>query len=341
MSPNRRRFLAPLLLLLALVVAACGTTEETSAVDVPDDVPADAGDDTAGADDGDTRPVTVVDARGEELTLDAPAEKVVALEWMQAENLVALGVMPVGVADIDGYTTWVGTAAPLDDTVADVGTRGEPSLESIIDLAPDLVVMEAGSPDDVITQIEQFAPVIVIQGSNASGNLDQLRSNLTTMASAVGRDAEAADLLTELDATIEEARSALADAGVVADGFAMADGWMQGSAVSIRMFGPGSLMSDLAEAIGLENRWTGEVDEVWGLGTTDVEGLVGLGDLHFFYSAAEDDVFAGALAENPIWASLPFVESGQIYKLQAGTWTFGGPASAELFVDQVVDALAP
>ena len=32
------------------------------------------------------------------------------------------GVMPVGVADVEGYSTWV-TAAPLDDSVTDVGTR--------------------------------------------------------------------------------------------------------------------------------------------------------------------------------------------------------------------------
>ncbi|MEE3922722.1 hypothetical protein V2I01_43180 [Micromonospora sp. BRA006-A] len=35
------------------------------------------------------------------------------------------------------------TAAPLDASVKDVGTRGEPSVDSIVALQPDLVVMEA------------------------------------------------------------------------------------------------------------------------------------------------------------------------------------------------------
>ncbi|MGY6502503.1 MAG: ABC transporter substrate-binding protein [Acidimicrobiales bacterium] len=338
MSTFRRLVVAPALAALLLLLAACGTTEEADS--------GSATTDPTGSDEGSgtdaTGPITVVDARGEEVTLDAPATDVVALEWMQAEVLVTLGVMPVGVADVEGYTTWVGAAAPLDDGVADVGTRAEPSLEAVIDLSPDLVIMEAGASDDQIAQVEQYAPVLVIQGSDASGNLDHMRANVATIATAVGRDAEAEEVLADLDAALADATAALADAGVAGDGFAMADGWMQGSAVSIRMFGEGSLMSDLAEAVGLDNQWDGEVDPMWGLGTTDVEGLVGLGDLHFFYSASgEDDVFAGALATNPIWSALPFAEAGQVHKLQSGTWTFGGPASAELFVDQIVAALAP
>jgi ABC-type Fe3+-hydroxamate transport system substrate-binding protein len=327
MTRHHLRLLAAALL-AALVLGACGTTDDGEA----------AGDDdtTTGGD-----PVTVVDSRGEEIVLpDGPAERVVALEWMQAENAVTLGVMPVGVADVEGYTTWAGTAAPLDDTVGDVGTRGEPSVEAIIDLDPDLILMEAGASDDLVAQLEGLAPVLVIQGSDASANLEQMRSNFETIATAVGKEDVAEEVLAELDTTIEEGAAALEAAGVAGDGFAMADGWMDGSTVSIRMFGPGSLMSDLAEELGLENQWTGEVDEVWGLGTTDVEGLTSLGELHFFYSASDEDVFADGLTGNPIWDALPFVAAGDVHKLDAGTWTFGGPAASQFFVDQVVEALA-
>ena len=47
--------------------------------------------------------------------------------------------MPVGVADVKGYTTWV-TAEKLDDDAKDVGTRGEPSVDAIVALDPDLIV---------------------------------------------------------------------------------------------------------------------------------------------------------------------------------------------------------
>ena len=45
--------------------------------------------------------------------------------------------------------------------------------------------------------------------------------------------------------------------------FAAAHGWSEGGSVAIRMFGEGSLFSDIAEELGLSNAWTGKVDE-WG-----------------------------------------------------------------------------
>lgn len=304
--------------------AACGTTEEP-----------EADDGTTGETAG---PVTVTDARGEEITLDAPAQDVVALEWSEVEDLVTLGVMPVGVADVEGYSTWV-SEAPLDDSVTDVGTRQEPSVDSIVALEPDLVITEERG-NNVIRQLEEYVPVIVLEGSSTADNIGQMRENFTTIATAVGKQDEAAAVLEEFDTTLEEGAQAIEDAGASGQKFAMADGWMQGSSVAIRMFGEGSLVSDLAEEIGLQNAWTGEVDEVWGLGQTDVEGLTGLGDVHIFYSASREDVFSDGLEGNAIWESLPAVENGNVHKLDAGTWTFGGPRSSMHIVDQLVATLA-
>jgi len=116
-----------------LTLGACGTTEK----------PQDSADQPIGG------PVTVTDSRGKEVKLDAPARKVVALEWGEAEMLVSLGVMPAGVADTKGYGTWV-TAEKLDDSVKDVGTRAEPSEDSIMGLGPDLVVLEEGRGSPLI-----------------------------------------------------------------------------------------------------------------------------------------------------------------------------------------------
>jgi ferric hydroxamate transport system substrate-binding protein len=312
--------------LAAVLIAACGTTEEPT-----------TGDAATAPDEPTEAPVTVVDARGVEVTLDRPAEKVVALEWSEAEDLVTLGVMPIGVADVEGYGAWV-QSAPLDDSVADVGTRQEPSIDAIVALDPDLVIMEDRG-NNLDAQLEEYVPVILIEGSNAAGNIAQMRDNFTTIATAVGKDSEAADVLAEFDASLDDGRQAIDGAGLAGKQFAMADGWMEGSSVAIRMFGEGSLVSDLASELGLENAWTGDVDEVWGLGQTDVEGLSELGDLHFFYSASTDDVFADGLADNAIWQSLPFVEDGNVHKLEDGTWTFGGPLSSMHIVDQIVAAL--
>ena len=308
----------------AALVSACGTTES------PSDTPAAA---SAG-------PVTVTDSRGKAVTLPAPGRKVVALEWGEAEMLVTLGVMPVGVADTKGYTTWV-TSAKLDASVKDVGTRGEPSVDSIVALQPDLVVMEAERDSPLVGQIEKFVPVIVTKGSDAKRNLERMREDFTMIATAVGKTAEATKALADFDKAIADGKAKIAAAGNAGKQFAVADGWKEGSSISIRMFGQGALVSQTAIALGLKNAWNGDVDEAWGLGTTDVEGLSAVkdADLRFFYNASDgDDVFAGGLAGNPIWESMTFVKNKQLHKMPNGIWTFGGPLSCQQHIDAIVKA---
>ncbi|MEG3636530.1 ABC transporter substrate-binding protein [Micromonospora palythoicola] len=325
---SRTRVTALLAAATAVLLAACGTTENTT--------------EPAAATSAASGPVTVTDSRGKEVKLDAPATKVVGLEWGEVEMLVSLGVMPVGVADPEGYATWV-SAAKLDPGVKDVGTRGEPSIDSIVALQPDLVVMEDDRGANVITQLEKYVPVIVTKGSDASDNLGRMRADLNMIAAAVGKTAEAEKLLADFDAAIADGKKKIADAGAAGKPFAIADGWKEGSTVSIRMFGEGALVSQIGIQLGLTNAWTGETDPAWGLGQTDVEGLTVLKspDLHFFYNASDGvDVFADGLNSNAIWKSLPFVKQGNLHRMPDGIWTFGGPLSGKQYIDQLVTTYA-
>jgi ABC-type Fe3+-hydroxamate transport system substrate-binding protein len=306
----------------ALLIGACGTTE----------TPTPEGSANAGG------PVTVTDSRGKEIKLNAPARKVVSLEWGETEMLVSLGVMPVGAADTKGFAAWVG-AVKLDPGVKDVGTRHEPSVDSIVALQPDLVVMEAERDSALVPQLEKFVPVIVTKGSDASRNIERMREDFNLIAAAVGKTEQAKKVLADFDSAIATAKQTLAAKGAAGKQFVMADGWKEGSTVNIRMFGQGALVSQLGIQIGLKNAWNGKVDEVWGLGATDVEGLSSIKDtdLRFLYNASEgEDVFAGGLAGNPIWESFTFVKNKHVHKNPNGIWTFGGPASCTQFIDNLV-----
>lgn len=320
------RLTTPALVAAAVLLSACGTTESPTT------------NTTTSAAGG---PVTVTDARGKEVKLDAPARKVVTLEWAETEMVASLGVMPVGAADTAGYNTW-DSVVPLDAGVKDVGTRNEPSVDSIVALDPDVVVMAQGRDATLADQLEKYVPVVVTKGSDASRNFDRLREDLRMVASAVGRTAEADALLSEMDEALAAGRKKVEEKGAAGTPFLMADGWLEGSTVNIRPFGKGSLVSDTAEALGLVNAWTGEVDPQWGLGATDVEGLTAITDPKtvLFYSASEEDVFTTGLAQNPVWQRLPFVTSGKVVKLEAGTWTFGGPKSVVRVAEQFVKAVA-
>ena len=328
----RSRNLLSLFAALSLLLSACGSVEEGATTTAAGSAEPETTTATSG-------PITITDARGEELTLDAPASEVVGLEWGVIENLISLGVMPVGVADVEGYTAWV-SAAQLDEGVVDVGLRGEPSIDALVALEPDLVVATTDLPANIIEQIEGLVPVLVVRAAAAERPVDQMRDNIRLIAQAVGKEPEADALVERVDTAIAEGAQAIADAGLEGQPFTLADAWMDGNNVSIRAFTAGSLMGAVAEEMGLVNAWDLEGDADYGLAITDVEGLTNLGDVQFTYytNAAEVDAIA-ELDGNPIWEGLPFVQNGNVHRLPDGIWMFGGPLSVEQFVDATVEAL--
>ncbi|MBC7270837.1 MAG: iron-siderophore ABC transporter substrate-binding protein [Streptomyces sp.] len=309
----------------ALALAACGTTENTGTT-------SDKG----------TEGITLTDASGAEVTLDGPAEKVVGTEWNVVESLVSLGVDPVGVADVKGYTTW-DTSAPLNNDPKDIGTRGEPSMDTIAALNPDLVVATTDLPAAAVKQLRKIAPVLQVRSADAADQIGRMKENLDLIAEATGTTEEATKVKAAFDTKVEEGRKALADAGLDGAGIAFADGYVMSNQVSIRPYTSGSLIGDVNEAIGLKNAWTIEGDESYGLGATDVEGLTELGDVQFAYIGSDgdgaSDPFGKELADNSVWKSLTFVKKGNVHRLPDGIWMFGGPESMSAYVDAVVDAL--
>ncbi len=47
--------------------------------------------------------------------------RIVALGWVYIEDLLALGIQPIGVADIEGYQKFVNIEPQLAESVVDVG----------------------------------------------------------------------------------------------------------------------------------------------------------------------------------------------------------------------------
>jgi iron complex transport system substrate-binding protein len=322
---NLRRHLPVTALAAAALLAltGCGTTEAASG-------------ETAGA-----AALTVTDARGDQVRLDGPAEKVVGTEWNVVEMLLTLGVKPVGVADVKGYSAW-DTAEKLPEGVKDIGTRGEPSVDTVAALKPDLIVATTDLSDSAVDQLERVAPVIVVRSADASRQLELLAENLNLIAKATGTQDRAKTELAAWDTALADGKRALADAGLAGAKVAFADGWVQGNSVSVRPYVAGSLISDVNAELGLVDPWALEGDESYGLAATDVEGLTALGDVHFVYIANDADgvdPFRDGLKDNAVWASLPFVTAGDVHRLPDGIWMFGGPASMSQYVDALVDAL--
>jgi iron complex transport system substrate-binding protein len=273
--------------------------------------------------------------------LDKPATRVVGTEWNVVEDLVTLGVDPVGVADVKGYQAW-DSAVPLKNSPRDIGTRGEPSMDTVAALDPDLIVATTDLTAAAVAQLRKIAPVLEVRSADAADQIGLVTGNLDLIARATGTTAKATAAEQAFDAKIAASRAALKSAGLEGARYAFADGYEQSNQVSVRPFTSGSLIGAVNERLGLKNAWTVKGDKDYGLATTDVEGLTGLGDVRFAYivNAVDGDPFAGSLAGNAVWKSLPFVKAGHVDRLPDGVWMFGGLGSMEAYADAVVDALA-
>lgn len=291
------------------------------------------------ADAGGAGTITVETAQGP-VTLPGPATRVVSLEWSLTEELLALGVTPVGNAESNTYNSWVtAPGAELPAEVADVGTRAEPSIEQIAALDPDVIVTGGDRVGTNYDRLAAIAPVLLFDYT-ASPQLETMKKNFTSLATAVGERDKAPEVLGRVDDAAADLAGRLHRAGKAGAEYALAQAYTVNGAPAIRMLTDEAFASQVLGLAGLRNGWRGRPDD-WGMTTVGVESLTQIpGSVTFLSVAAEEDnPFTGALAENPVWRELDFVEQGRAVSLDGGTWLFGGPLSALQLLDEAGKAL--
>lgn len=268
-------------------------------------------------------------------------QRVVALEWTYVEDLLSVGVQPVGIADIQGYHDWVRVPVALDGQVVDVGDRSEPNLEAIAALNPDLIIGVHFRLTENYDDLSAIAPTLVFNPYPADLSVSQyeeMTTTFTTIAAAVNREAEGQAVLAHMQDTYAQAQAALEAAGRGGEPFILSQGWTYDSVATFRLFTDNAMAVQILEQIGLQNAWD-DAPQLYGFTEIGIEGFADLQntDFNFFYVAQDSD--NDFFAESPLWSSMAFVQSGRAYWIGGDVWLFGGPLSAELLVDTMLQAM--
>ena len=153
-----------------------------------------------------TFPVTIKDATGKDIVLEAPPEKIVSLIPSNTEILFGLGLDDeiVGVNDYDDYP-------PEAAKKEKVGSM-EFNIEQIIALQPDIVFAhESGmaSLDGAMDQLEA-AGVKVFVVANAS-DFNETYTTIEQLGRATGKLPEAQKIIANMKAKVEEIQAKLQD----------------------------------------------------------------------------------------------------------------------------------
>lgn len=137
--------------------------------------------------------------------LPKPAKRIVVLEFSLLDDLLQLGVTPIGFAS---SRTDEGTNPPFLlsklDNVIDVGTRQQPNFEKIISLHPDLIVADTTMQREIYPLLKQIAPTLMLNG--LLGDLNTQEKNLQILAQATGTEDKTDTLVKQLKTSYVKAK---------------------------------------------------------------------------------------------------------------------------------------
>ncbi|MEH0670491.1 iron-siderophore ABC transporter substrate-binding protein [Vibrio owensii] len=253
-------------------------------------------------------------------TIKAQPVRVAALNWDIAEQVIELGVTPVAVPDIAGYSDWVVQPA-IPEGVADIGTRTEPNFSALKKLNPDVILI-ASPQKDLQERLSEIAPVFYYQTySEQHSNAAAAIENFKKIAQLLGKEEQANNKLAAMDARIAVLKAELAKAypgdkpKVTSFRFA--------STTSVYIYGNNSIPQYALEQLGFENAMDLPASQ-WGISQKRMTELKKVKNGIALYF--EPFPYQDKLNQSPIWKSMPFVRSGQFSPVEA-SWSYGGAMS--------------
>lgn len=249
--------------------------------------------------------------------------RIVALEWLPLELLLALGITPYGAADIPNYKLWVNEPT-LPASVIDVGLRTEPNLELLTEMKPSFMVWSDGygpSPE----KLARIAPGQGFTFSDGKNPLLMARKSLEEMAQRLGCEGAAREHLQSFDGFIDSHKPRFSARGQRP--------LLMLSLLDPRhmlVFGTNCLFQPVLDAYGIVNAWQGKTN-FWGSGVVGIDRLAIFKDADVICFDHGNEAGMQKLMATPLWQSMPFVRQQRFQRVPA-VWFYGATLSVMQFV---------
>ncbi len=246
---------------------------------------------------------------------DAP-KRIVVLEYSFVDTLAAVGVAPVGIADDDrresivqNYTDVIG------DDWTSVGTRKSPSLEIIASLQPDLIIADTSRHEAVYEALSEIAPTIVFD--SLTGTYDVAMEAATTIAHAVGKDAEMTARMEEHNATMEGFKAEIGDVSGWSAQFIVDNG------EGIFLHSPVSYNGSLLNWFGFTSNMPSPDGHTYeeAIVNTSLEQLSEINPQLIIRGKYADPGLTDSWVVQPLYDNIEAVSAGHVYDIDAHAWS--------------------
>ena len=235
-------------------------------------------------------------------------ERVIVLDNGALDNLLALGVKPVGAAPIFLDKPFTGYLVEQAEDVERVGTINEPNLEAIAVLQPDLIIGSKDVQEAIYDQLSSIAPTVFTEDIAANW-----RDRLMLHAAAMNKSDAADALLADYDAAVTEFKKDGADAEVSV---------LRGRGDGVVIYLEGSWSGEMITEAGLSRPAAQSAD---GFSTKVTEEQIADldGDYIIWFSRNDENYITTTIQQSRLWNTLDAVKAGQVHQLDAGTWLSG------------------
>ncbi|WP_371529468.1 iron-siderophore ABC transporter substrate-binding protein [Streptomyces sp. NBC_01283] len=337
--PRRHRAAAAVAVAVAgaLSLAACGSGDDSGKSDngSGSKAVAQGGDDFAKAAEQTAKmgttakpgefPRTITHARGR-TELKARPERVVVLDVGELDNVVSLGIKPVGYAPTEGDDGIPGYLKKDAGNPKDVGTINALNLEAIANLKPDLIIGSELRAAKLYPQLDKIAPTVFSIRPGFTW-----KENYLLNAAALDRTAEAKAKLGAYEKKAKALGEEIGDGGkkpTITMLRYMPD--------RVRLYAKASFIGTILDDTGLPRPKNQQVND---LATEISTEKIDEADADWIFTGVYGDAKKTGRTEaekNPLWKKLGAVEDGQAKDVPDETWYLGLGVTA---ANEVLDDL--
>jgi iron complex transport system substrate-binding protein len=269
-------------------------------------------------------PRTVTHARGT-TRLETKPTRVVVLDTGELDDVLSLGVVPVGMASPNGEVP-----SYLESKVAgvtNIGSLDGLRMEAIAALQPDLILGSQLRVDQLYDQLAAIAPTVL---SIRPGY--PWKENLLLAGAALGEETKATELLNDYQRRADELRASLPATPTIS--------LLRFMPQRIRLYANLSFIGVILKDVGLPRPANQDIQE---LAAEISQERISEADADWvFYSSygPKEGTAEGAVVGGELWNRLGAVQRGTARPVDDEVWFLGlGPTGASLVLDDLQEIL--
>ncbi|WP_169951524.1 ABC transporter substrate-binding protein [Microbispora sp. H11081] len=265
-------------------------------------------------------PRTITHAMGT-TEIKAQPKRVVVLDVGELDNVVSLGVQPVGYAPTEGSPELPSYLKQDAGTPENIGTINSLNLEAIAGLRPDLILGSQLRAADQYDELSKIAPTVFSIRPGFTW-----KENYLLNAAALDKTEEAKAKLADYDRAVKDLDGKLGDdKPVVSMVRFMPDG-------RIRLYAKASFIGTILDDAGIPRPDNQNIPDL--AAEVSAENI-DQADADVIFTGVYGDPKAtdkAAVQGNPLWQNLKAVKAGHAYDVPDETWYLGLGVTAAMEV---------